>query len=64
MVQEKKVVEKVKAGTVVKPCEGQCRTHKFQDSRYGQGRRLHNITKIGGTRCTVCGHVWKPASTK
>ena len=31
--------------------------HKFQDQRYGKGKRVHNKTKDGGWRCTVCGNV-------
>lgn len=38
-----------------------CR-HRFQDSEYGSGQRLHNIATKGyqgraGARCTVCGKV-------
>lgn len=41
-----------KNGTVVAPCK--C-THKFQDSIYGAGRRLHNLCAKGlKRRCTVC----------
>lgn len=61
MAQGKKVVEKVsKSGTVVVACQGQCRPHRFQDSKYGQGRRVHNLMKSGGMRCTVCSNVIKP----
>lgn len=34
------------------PCVCQ---HPYQDKRYGTGNRLHNPTKEGGWRCTVCG---------
>lgn len=43
--------------------------HEYQDSRYGNSKRVHNFKKAGGPRkfpgggwvCTVCGDV-KPAS--
>jgi hypothetical protein len=42
-----------KNGTMVASCT--C-AHKFQDSEYGAGRRLHNISAKGAKRrCTVCG---------
>ena len=36
-----------------------CRSHPFQDKRYGVGHRVANKTnmKKGGYRCTVCGEV-------
>jgi len=27
----------------------------YQDEKYGKGNRMHNLTKDGGTRCSVCG---------
>lgn len=46
------------ADTKVLPCHCQS---KYQDSRYGQGQRLHNYARkankgLGGHRCTVCGN--------
>jgi hypothetical protein len=42
--------------TVVKPCS--C-VHKYQDEKYGKGKRVHNIKtarKNNSTMvCTVCG---------
>lgn len=40
-----------KAGTRILPCG--CKS-AFQDDTYGIGRRVHNVTKAGGSRCTVC----------
>jgi len=40
--------------TVVKPCR--CRS-KFQDERYGEGKRLMNVSQKKNehfARCTVC----------
>lgn len=31
--------------------------HDFQDSVYGKGIRLHNVTKLGKFRCTVCSNL-------
>lgn len=56
-------VERATFGTVIVACEGTCKPHKFQDAAYG-GRRVHNRTKAGGRRCTVCGHVVKPSVAK
>lgn len=47
----------IRGSSVIKPCH--C-THKYQDERYGYGKRVHNV---GGKdskdspklRCTVCG---------
>lgn len=30
-----------------------CR-HVYQDQKYGPGFRVHNTTKTGNVRCTVC----------
>ena len=27
----------------------------YQDEKYGEKMRVHNVTKSGDTRCTVCG---------
>jgi hypothetical protein len=40
-----------KSGTTVRRCV--CK-HAFQDTRYGSGMRLCNITGSNGSRCTVC----------
>lgn len=43
-------------------CEGRnCRKHEYQDSKYGTGKRVFNVTsKKSGEkriyRCTVCQH--------
>ena len=29
----------------------------YQDEKYGLKQRLHNITKGGNARCTVCGNM-------
>ena len=36
-----------------------CKSHAFQDERYGVGYRVANKTDVkkGGYRCTVCGEV-------
>lgn len=34
--------------------------HKYQDSRYGPGRRVHNVCikdRVVRHRCTVCGAI-------
>lgn len=28
--------------------------HKYQDERYGKGKRLHNMKSNGNWTCTVC----------
>ncbi len=44
--------------TIIKKCD--CK-HGFQDKRYGEGLRVHNLTGKKGScigklsRCTVCG---------
>jgi hypothetical protein len=38
---------------MVLPCS--C-SHKFQDSEYGKGQRVHNSC-VKGYRCTVCGNI-------
>ena len=41
--------------TIIKPCMG-CKTHAYQDTKYGPGIRVHNTTKADkDKRCTVCG---------
>ncbi len=46
--------------TKILPCKCE---HKFQDERYGKGKRVHNKMKGGSAkdvpkhRCTVCGAV-------
>lgn len=30
--------------------------HDYQDTIYGAGKRLHNISAKGEKRCTVCGN--------
>lgn len=32
-------------------------THEFQDKLYGKGIRVHNQTKVGQFRCTVCSKI-------
>ncbi len=39
---------------VIKKCT--CK-HKFQDKRYGKGRRVHTTKDNGGYTCTVCEQV-------
>jgi len=34
-----------------------CKQHEFQDERYGRNKRVHNPTKNGDWRCTICGTV-------
>lgn len=49
---EKKTVTKVKSGTVLRRCKCE---HAFQDSRYGKGMRVFNLSqKSSRVRCTVC----------
>lgn len=44
-----------KNGTVIEACT--CK-HLYQDSQYGQGKRVKNLTvKTKGARCTVCSKV-------
>lgn len=38
--------------TEIKRCSCE---HKWQDKRYGKGRRVKNKTAKGTYRCTVCG---------
>lgn len=38
----------------VKVTKCSCKS-EYQDARYGEGKRLHNITKDPKGRCTVCG---------
>lgn len=51
---------------MVYPCK--CES-KYQDEKYGSGKRVHNPTKkvngqtIDGIRCTVCG-LTRPKPTK
>lgn len=42
--------------TEILTCE-KCRDHQFQDMVYGLKRRVHNMTKAGNYRCTVCNNV-------
>jgi len=35
----------------VLPCDCE---HIYQDRKYGKGKRLHNQTKDGEWRCSVC----------
>lgn len=39
-------------------CENdQSRAAKYQNKKYGNGKRVHNAKKSdGGSRCTVCGN--------
>jgi len=40
---------------MIKPCTCE---HKFQDERYGKGKRVHNeLAENKGWRCTVCEQV-------
>lgn len=43
-----------KSGTVKKSCD--C-VSSFQDSVHGKNMRIHNYTKDGTVRCTVCGKI-------
>lgn len=54
-----------------KYCDGVKCDSKFQDKRYGKGKRIHNPTAGGsggsvkdGWRCTVCGKVTGPSASK
>lgn len=39
-------------GTIIKPCT--C-NHEYQDKKYGEKQRVHNLCKKGAqSRCTVC----------
>lgn len=38
--------------TDIKKCN--CES-SFQDTLYGKGMRLHNVSEFGKARCTVCG---------
>lgn len=40
--------------TTIKRCT--CK-HKAQDTFHGKGMRVHNYTKDGDSRCTVCGNI-------
>jgi hypothetical protein len=47
-------IENVGATVRVKTCS--C-LHGYQDERYGRFKRLHNVTKEGKWRCTVCSKI-------
>jgi hypothetical protein len=43
--------------TAIKTCD--CK-HEFQDKKYGEGKRVHNLVNKDGTwRCTVCSKIRK-----
>lgn len=42
---------KMKEGVRILKCTCE---HEFQDSLYGKGMRVHNVTKDGSAACTVC----------
>lgn len=46
--------------TIITPCVCQ---HEYQDSKYGQGMRVHNISQKKGEEekhtCTACGRSFK-----
>ncbi len=46
---------------MIKHCD-HCRPHRFQDARYGPGRRVMNAGNKGA-RCTVCSHLYEGAGT-
>lgn len=36
----------------------------YQDAMYGEKMRVHNVSSKGALRCTKCGRVTEPASSK
>ena len=44
----------MKSGTSKVKCDGLNCISEFQDKTYGKNIRLHNYTKAGKLRCTVC----------
>ena len=44
---------------VVKHCPT-CKSHKFQDERYGPGKRACTVNMKGEAKCTVCATIIKP----
>ena len=45
---------KVKSGVKVEVCA--CH-NSYQDTKYGKGKRVHNLKRDGSRKCTVCGNV-------
>ncbi len=52
MAEEKKATSSTKNGAVIRSCSCQS---AFQDAKYGNGQRVHNIGPKSGYNCTVCG---------
>ena len=59
----KNLTAEEKAGCSVRPCEG-CNPHEYQDTKYGQNRRVKNFSKTKGWACTVCGRYEQTAVKK
>lgn len=55
-MSKKGETEKKYTGTAVMACT--CK-NKFQDERYGAGKRVHNLGPKSGATCTVCGNTKK-----
>lgn len=36
---------------MVKRCDCE---NEYQDKMYGKGNRIHNLTKVGAYRCSIC----------